>query len=534
MIVFFILLFFLLCNANDDPAVATGRPRPQSENAKTRKTESQLSMPETTSAFAPRNTSTFAASSTSKSVFRSRHKTTSLLDAEIVTSTNAEVTTKEDEKPHKRTTLRPTTSSGSTVAYEKRIRCQDPQTLEFVSSATTCKNERADRICALIFDAPDPKTGKRDPRCNVNGQPKKKRERKTSALSGMEDIADSCRRQCGICCEHIDYACEDDENQIIDCTKQLDKCAMLKWFDVLARFCAGSCGLCTRTECRDYTHKCREQKHLCLDQNHIDEMRTKCARTCGFCVVGPGGISESEFVSHKLKSTSSDPLKRLPVPACIDQAANCTENESLCASPMHAEYMMWALLLSLFDFLQVVVPVITNGSPELNGTAAVLLPASVIMNAAKKMDKCEDNHPKCAIWVAKGFCTHERYTVEQRMALCPKSLQNQLLDRIKERFRSSIITVVKKCQPRSLLENGNWRVESENFEAFVKHMGLEALLEKYGGKVEPMVEIKVDGKKWEISVLTATKEIHLEFELGVEFEEESLDGRKLKVILGLK
>ncbi|KAI6242278.1 hypothetical protein M3Y99_00241700 [Aphelenchoides fujianensis] len=308
----------------------------------------------------------------------------------------------------------PAAPSGPTTPYEQRTRCQDPRTLEFVSSATTCKNERPDRICALIFDAPDARTGKRDSRCNV---------------AGMEDIADSCRKQCGICCEHIDYACEDDENQIIDCTKQLDKCGMLKWFDVLARFCAGSCGLCTRTECRDYTIKCREQKHLCLDQNHIDEMRQKCARTCGFCVVGPGGISEN-------------PLKRLPVPACIDTAANCTENEALCASPMHAEYMIRYCAKTCFKCSsngpngapsglggqQVIVPVITNGGPELNGTAAVLLPASVIMNAASGAaqrgatgEKCEDHHPKCAIWVAKGFCTHARYTVEQRMALCPKS-----------------------------------------------------------------------------------------------------------------
>ncbi|KAI6212346.1 Fatty acid-binding-like protein 5 [Aphelenchoides besseyi] len=76
-------------------------------------------------------------------------------------------------------------------------------------------------------------------------------------------------------------------------------------------------------------------------------------------------------------------------------------------------------------------------------------------------------------------------------------------------------------------------VESENFEAFVKHMGLEALLEKYGGKVEPKVEIKVDGKKWKISVLTAAKEMNVEFELGVEFDEESLDGRKLKSVCTL-
>lgn len=73
---------------------------------------------------------------------------------------------------------------------------------------------------------------------------------------------------------------------IIDCTKQLDKCNMPKWFGVLSRFCAGSCGLCARTACRDYDNTCRLRKELCLKEDTMDYMRQSCARTCGFCIVG--------------------------------------------------------------------------------------------------------------------------------------------------------------------------------------------------------------------------------------------------------
>lgn len=31
---------------------------------------------------------------------------------------------------------------------------------------------------------------------------------------GLEDIADTCRKTCGICCEDINYACEDDTSII--------------------------------------------------------------------------------------------------------------------------------------------------------------------------------------------------------------------------------------------------------------------------------------------------------------------------------
>lgn len=121
-----------------------------------------------------------------------------------------------------------------------------------------------------------------------------------------------------------------------------------------------------------------------------------------------------------------DVLRKPAVPQCVDKANNCTENERLCASPAHAEFMINYCAKTCFKCTvqgpnNIVVPLI--GAPhDVNGTAAVLVPASVIMGAAKhNSGRCEDLHPKCSVWVSKGFCIHKKYTVEQRRALCPKS-----------------------------------------------------------------------------------------------------------------
>lgn len=117
-------------------------------------------------------------------------------------------------------------------------------------------------------------------------------------------------------------------------------------------------------------------------------------------------------------------MKRPPAPPCVDRAANCTENERLCASPLHADFMIKFCARTCFKCTassNVVVPVLGS---DINGTAAVLVPASVLLNAAlhnSAAGLCVDRHPKCTVWVPKGFCTHQKYTPEQRRALCPKS-----------------------------------------------------------------------------------------------------------------
>ncbi|KAI1728835.1 shK domain-like domain-containing protein [Ditylenchus destructor] len=247
------------------------------------------------------------------------------------------------------------------TATEKSIttmlRCQDLETRELIPSAVSCKNTRSDKVCAYLFMEVDMKTGRRDVKCN---------------LQGLEDIAESCRRTCGICCEDINYSCEDDTNGIIDCTKQLDKCHVNKWFGVLSRFCAGSCGLCARSACRDYDNTCRVRKSLCLKEETVDYMRENCARTCGFCIVGdlsermegltetsaaigssagisalarPGGpkppmLGNLSNINGRMIERPHKMIGGDGGPECIDRATNCTMNEDLCGSPVYSEYMI--------------------------------------------------------------------------------------------------------------------------------------------------------------------------------------------------
>lgn len=88
--------------------------------------------------------------------------------------------TPEDSSPSKKDSFGPDENDGaqsaggsttqSTASYENRERCMNSQTKEFINSATTCKDERSAKICSLLFEDPDPKSGKRDSKCNVSGK----------------------------------------------------------------------------------------------------------------------------------------------------------------------------------------------------------------------------------------------------------------------------------------------------------------------------------------------------------------------------
>ena len=49
------------------------------------------------------------------------------------------------------------------------------------------------------------------------------------------------------------------------------------------------------------------------------------------------------------------------------------------------------------------------------------------------------------------------------------------------------------------------------------------------GKLKPVIEITVTGNHWKIVQSSTVKTIVTEFDLGVEFDEDTPDGRKMKV-----
>lgn len=56
------------------------------------------------------------------------------------------------------------------------------------------------------------------------------------------------------------------------------------------------------------------------------------------------------------------------------------------------------------------------------------------------------------------------------------------------------------------------------------------VLRKMGNSVSPTVELKLDGEKYSLTTSSTFKTSTITFKLGEEFDEETLDGRKVKSI----
>uniref|UniRef100_A0A914N0T3 ShKT domain-containing protein n=1 Tax=Meloidogyne incognita TaxID=6306 RepID=A0A914N0T3_MELIC len=267
---------------------------------------------------------------------------------------------------------------------------------------TSIKHGNIGGVCNYLFHEVDKRNGRRDVKCN---------------LQGLEDIAESCRKTCGICCEDINYACEDDKNGIIDCSRQMEKCHQKKWFGVLSRFCAGSCGLCAMTSCRDYDNSCRVRKSLCLKTDSVDYMRENCARTCGFCVVGEE--NEINNGNERLPENNGKPVvverplsqHRLTVPDCSDKVGNCTTNAHLCGSPVYGEYMIKFCTKTCLKCDKAKVnkkektKIINEMSPQ-NPLQVVIQPLVESQEKDRKRieRECEDKNEKCQQWKKAGLC----------------------------------------------------------------------------------------------------------------------------------
>ncbi len=57
------------------------------------------------------------------------------------------------------------------------------------------------------------------------------------------------------------------------------------------------------------------------------------------------------------------------------------------------------------------------------------------------------------------------------------------------------------------------------------------MLRKVGNQLKPSQEIKNEGDKWEINTYSTFKNTHVEFEDGKAFEEKTVDGRTVQVML---
>ncbi|KAK0411445.1 hypothetical protein QR680_005655 [Steinernema hermaphroditum] len=77
---------------------------------------------------------------------------------------------------------------------------------------------------------------------------------------------------------------------------------------------------------------------------------------------------------------------------------------------------------------------------------------------------------------------------------------------------------------------GKWNfVSTDNFEAYLKHVGVGMMTRKIAANLKPVLDFKVDeGDKWTMTSTSTFKVIVTEFVLGQEFEETTADGRQMK------
>ncbi|NXA54322.1 FABPL protein, partial [Nothocercus julius] len=83
--------------------------------------------------------------------------------------------------------------------------------------------------------------------------------------------------------------------------------------------------------------------------------------------------------------------------------------------------------------------------------------------------------------------------------------------------------------------NGKYELQSqENFEAFMKALGLPDEQIQKGKDIKSVSEIVQNGKKFKITVTTGSKVLTSEFTLGEESEIEMLTGEKVKAIVQME
>ncbi|KAG7315184.1 hypothetical protein KOW79_021272 [Hemibagrus wyckioides] len=78
---------------------------------------------------------------------------------------------------------------------------------------------------------------------------------------------------------------------------------------------------------------------------------------------------------------------------------------------------------------------------------------------------------------------------------------------------------------------GTWKMRSsENFEELLKALGVNAMLRKVAcaAASKPSVEIRQNGEQFYIKTSTTVRTTEINFQIGQEFNEETVDGRKCK------
>ncbi|XP_060534427.1 fatty acid-binding protein, adipocyte-like isoform X2 [Cylas formicarius] len=72
---------------------------------------------------------------------------------------------------------------------------------------------------------------------------------------------------------------------------------------------------------------------------------------------------------------------------------------------------------------------------------------------------------------------------------------------------------------------------SDNFDEYMKALGVGLVTRKVGGAVSPVVELNKQGDEYVLTSNSTFKNVVTKFKPGVEFDQETPDGRKVKATI---
>nr|KAG5691357.1 hypothetical protein BaRGS_033406 [Batillaria attramentaria] len=82
---------------------------------------------------------------------------------------------------------------------------------------------------------------------------------------------------------------------------------------------------------------------------------------------------------------------------------------------------------------------------------------------------------------------------------------------------------------------GHWKLQSsENWDEYMKAAGVNFVLRKVGNSITSYEQWSKNGDEWSLHITSTFKSKLLKFKLGEEFDEETMDGRKVKVSNNVK
>ncbi|CAH0549572.1 unnamed protein product [Brassicogethes aeneus] len=73
--------------------------------------------------------------------------------------------------------------------------------------------------------------------------------------------------------------------------------------------------------------------------------------------------------------------------------------------------------------------------------------------------------------------------------------------------------------------------DSQNFDEFMKALGVGFLTRKLGAAASPVVDLTKEGDEYTLTSVSTFKNVILKFKPGVEFDQETPDGRNVKATI---